>query len=171
MKAIDYVAGWLIKASEYSKFTDSSVAFVTTNSICQGGQASILWPLVFEDGLHISFAHLSFKWSNLASHNAGVSVIVVGLSSEPPPIKKIYELNINGETVVREVPNINAYLLNAENDSFRSKVPIGFSAKIIYFVVSRWRSIHSKNERDQIIFLALRLVLLHEAIYGFKRIY
>jgi len=114
-KALDYVSGWILKATEYSRYADAAIAFVTTNSICQGIQASILWPLVFQDGLSISFAHTSFKWSNLASHNAGVSVIIVGLTSNPPAIKTMYEENKEGGTVVRQVPKINAYLLNADN--------------------------------------------------------
>ena len=130
-KALDYVAGWILKASEYSKYSEASTAFVTTNSICQGLQASILWPLVFEDGLGISFAHTSFKWSNLASHNAGVSVIVVGLSSIPPATKAMYEEGPEGGTIVRQVQKINAYLLNAENVIVSgAKYPIGFDCSI-----------------------------------------
>ncbi len=52
-----------------------------TNSICQGQQVPILWPLIFETGHEIAFAHTSFKWANLASHNAGVTVVIVGISN------------------------------------------------------------------------------------------
>jgi type I restriction-modification system DNA methylase subunit len=61
-KALDYVTGWLLKAADYcSQCPSSRIAFVTTNSICQGLQASILWPLIFERGQQIFFAHTSFK--------------------------------------------------------------------------------------------------------------
>jgi len=130
-KALDYVCGWVIKAADYSRNVPSASAFVTTNSICQGLQASILWPLIFESGQEIFFAHTSFKWSNLASKNAGVSVIVVGLS--PPPIKerKLYETDVEGKIQTRQVTNINAYLLNAKNIFIEgAKQPIGFDAVI-----------------------------------------
>ena len=32
-------------------------AFVATNSICQGQQVPILWPLIFADGITISLSH------------------------------------------------------------------------------------------------------------------
>ena len=114
-KALDYVAGWLLKAASYSKQCDASIAFVTTNSICQGLQAAVLWPMIFQDGLEIAFAHTSFKWANLASHNAGVSVIVIGLARNFDGEKKLYEIGSMGESVIRQVPNINAYLLNGPN--------------------------------------------------------
>ena len=115
-KALDYVTGWLVKASDYSKHSPStSTAFVTTNSICQGLQASILWPLIAEYGQSIFFAHRSFKWANLASNNAGVCVIVVGLTSGHSKQNRIFETDSTGETSVREVTQINAYLLNARN--------------------------------------------------------
>lgn len=80
-KSLDYVAGWFIKATDYIRYHPACAsAFVATNSICQGQQVPILWPLIFADGLYIHFAHTSFKWANLASYNAGVTVVIVGLS-------------------------------------------------------------------------------------------
>src|SRR5262249_25065251 len=131
-KALDYVTGWFFKAAEYSNHSPYSYsAFVATNSICQGLQASILWPLIFHQGQGISFAHTSFKWANLASHNAGVSVVVVGLASEPVRQRKLFETDANGGANVREVAQINAYLLNAKNVFVEgAKTPIGFDARI-----------------------------------------
>jgi hypothetical protein len=74
-KSLDYVAGWFMKAADYGTKTESTAAFVATNSICQGQQVPILWPHVFQTGSQITFAHVSFKWANLASHNAGVTVL------------------------------------------------------------------------------------------------
>ena len=71
-KSLDYVAAWFMKAAEYGMRTQASAAFVSTNSVCQGEQVPILWPLIFATGHVVTFAHTSFKWSNLASHNAGV---------------------------------------------------------------------------------------------------
>lgn len=88
-KPLDYVAGWFLKAVEYGKYTDASSAFVSTNSICQGQQVPLLWPLILNNGHEIIFAHTSFKWSNLASQNAGVTVVIVGISN-----KKILKKNL-----------------------------------------------------------------------------
>ena len=88
-KSLDYVAGWFLKAADYGKCTLSSSAFVATNSICQGQQVSVLWPEIFSTGVEISFAYTSFKWANLASHNAGVTVVIVGISTAPrDPLNK-----------------------------------------------------------------------------------
>ena len=86
-KSLDYVSGWFIKASDYAQNTESASSFVSTNSICQGQQVSILWPLIFAAGRAIRFAYTSFKWANLASNNAGVTVVIIGLAEHS--IKKI----------------------------------------------------------------------------------
>jgi hypothetical protein len=130
-KALDYVCGWLLKAAEYSRNTTASTAFVTTNSICQGVQVSILWPIIFNFGQQINFAHTSFKWANLASNNAGVSVVVVGFSSSLPKLKSLFEIDAFGEVSARQVGNINAYLLNGPNIIVEgAKNPLGFDAII-----------------------------------------
>lgn len=80
-KSLDYVAGWIMKAGDYGTHTNAVAALVSTNSICQGVQVPILWPLIFNTGHKIQFAYTSFKWSNLASNNAGVTVVIVGISN------------------------------------------------------------------------------------------
>jgi hypothetical protein len=85
---LDYVAGWFFKATLYTKETKADFAFVSTNSICQGGQVPVLWPLIYSQNLEIKFAYQSFKWRNLASNNAVVTVIIVGLGNR---IKRIHE--------------------------------------------------------------------------------
>jgi len=80
-KTLDYVAGWFMKAADYGTKTNAASAFVSTNSICQGRQVDVLWSVIFNTGHEISFAHTSFKWANLASHNAGVTVVVIGVSN------------------------------------------------------------------------------------------
>ncbi len=114
-KSLDYVAGWFMKAADFGTQTQSAAAFVSTNSICQGQQVPILWPLVFQTGHVIHFAHTSFKWANLASHNAGVTVAIVGISNNPGKLRRLYSLNESGAVVVRESENINAYLVAAQN--------------------------------------------------------
>lgn len=114
-KSLDYVAGWFMKAADYGKHTNAAAAFVSTNSICQGQQVPFLWPLIFKTGHRINFAHTSFKWANLASHNAGVTVVIVGISSHLGKQLRLFSIGDDGETVERKTDNINAYLISAPN--------------------------------------------------------
>ncbi|MHB1115806.1 class I SAM-dependent DNA methyltransferase [Sideroxydans sp.] len=112
---LDYVAGWFMKAVDYGNRTKSAAAFVATNSICQGQQVPVLWPLIIETGHQITFAHTSFKWKNLATNNAGVTVVIVGLSRQPGKIRRLYVSDKEGTLTVKDVENINAYLVPAKN--------------------------------------------------------
>ena len=103
---LDYVANWVIKAAQFCKATQGSAGLVTTNSICQGEQVALLWPLVFGQGIAISFAHTSFTWSNLASNKAGVTVIVVGLGPSGAKQPVLYSDN-----EARQVEVIGPYLV------------------------------------------------------------
>lgn len=113
-RSLDYVAGWFMKAADYAVRTEATAAFVSTNSICQGQQVPILWPLVFASGQKIIFAHTSFKWKNLASQNAGVTVVIVGLGPLNKP-RQLFSLNEDGQQVVQTVDHINAYLIPGED--------------------------------------------------------
>ncbi len=112
-KSLDYVAGWFMKAADYCTYSQGAAAFVSTNSICQGQQVPILWPLIFTNGQQISFAHTSFKWTNLASHNAGVTVAIIGISSRPFQQRRLFSVSDEGITLERQVSYINAYLVPA----------------------------------------------------------
>jgi hypothetical protein len=114
-KALDYVAGWFMKAADYGTKTSAVSAFVSTNSICQGQQVPFLWPLIFDTGHEIVFAHTSLKWSNLASHNAGVTVVIVGISNQAQRIRRLYSVTDSGEPISKDVPFINAYLVPSQN--------------------------------------------------------
>ena len=114
-KSLDYVAGWFMKAAEYGRHTPTVSAFVSTNSVCQGQQVAILWPLIFQTGHKIAFAHTSFKWANLASHNAGVTVAIIGISNNCGPVRRLYSLDNSGKTALKEADNINAYLVAADD--------------------------------------------------------
>jgi len=120
-RSLDYVAGWFMKAADYGAHTPTVSAFVATNSICQGRQVGTLWPLVLQTGHKIAFAHTSFKWANLASHNAGVTVAIVGISNRPAPIRRLYSVGTNGETMVRETQNINPYLVSGTDVVVRAR--------------------------------------------------
>jgi len=110
-KQLDYVAGWLIKAAEYAKHTPVVSAFVCTNSICQGRIVPILWPVLYGLGQEIVFGHTSFKWSNLASHNAGVTVAIVGISNLDVGSRKLFAIGSQGLVEERQVDSIGPYLV------------------------------------------------------------
>lgn len=110
-KSLDYVAGWFMKAADYGTHTNTVAAFVATNSICQGEQVPLLWPLIFKTGHEIVFAHTSFKWANLASHNAGVTVVIVGISNHAGKIRRVFSLAEDRSTIEKQTDHINAYLI------------------------------------------------------------
>jgi hypothetical protein len=111
-KSLDYVAGWFMKAADYGTKTNATAAFVSTNSICQGSQVPILWPLIFNSGHHIAFAHTSFKWANLASHNAGVTVAIVAITNQHGKTKRLFSVTDDGATIEKQTDFINAYLVS-----------------------------------------------------------
>jgi hypothetical protein len=114
-KSLDFVAGWFMKAADYGEKTEAVAAFVATNSICQGRQVGTLWSLIFSAGYAIAFAHTSFKWANLASHNAGVTVVIAGISNRPVSTRRLFSLHEDGGITIRTVENINAYLVPGPN--------------------------------------------------------
>lgn len=115
-KLLDYIACWFVKAARYIENSDYKAAFVSTNSICQGEQVSILWKYIFEKNIEIYFAHQSFKWENNAKSNAGVICVIIGLRNKCSKIKRIFSDNIE-----HEVQNINAYLSSGSNVFIQKK--------------------------------------------------
>lgn len=110
---LDYVSLWFLKGADYlSSSTQSSAAFVSTNSISQGEQVGMLWPLIFQKGVHIAFAYQSFLWSNAARGNAGVTCVVVGLSTGEMRRHLLYS-----DEGRREVRGINPYLASGSTES------------------------------------------------------
>lgn len=102
--SLDYIACWFYKGAKYIENSKAECAFVTTNSICQGLQVALLWKRVLQNGVEISFAHTSFKWSNNAKHNAAVTVAIVGITAHKRP-KYLFT-----DDRVMTVDNITAYL-------------------------------------------------------------
>lgn len=108
---IDYVSGWYFKAAEMMKGTAIRSAFVSTNSITQGEQVAGVWkPLYDRFGIHIDFAHRTFRWDSEASLKAHVHCVIVGFSiASNRKLRQLYTAER-----VQYVDNINAYLVNAE---------------------------------------------------------
>lgn len=114
---LDYVAGWYILASKFILNTNIKVAFVSTNSIVQGEQTSLLWSLLQEKyGVIIHFAHRTFKWNNEAKGNAAVYCVIVGFANFNTSKKIIFDYeDIKGDAQIIQVKNINAYLVDSKN--------------------------------------------------------
>ncbi len=120
---LDYVAAWYLKAAQLIQNTKTKVAFVSTNSISQGEQAGILWPLLFNYyKIKIHFAHRTFSWSNEARGNAAVHCVIIGFACYDTPGKSIFEYdNIKGEPHEIKVNNINPYLAEGKEIIIESR--------------------------------------------------
>jgi hypothetical protein len=111
---LDYVTCWFKKALDFTRLNPRiETAFVSTNSITQGEQAGILWPVLFEGGMNIRFAHRTFQWNSEARSKAAVHCVIVGLSTQITSQKLIYEYDhVRGDPHVATVSNINGYLID-----------------------------------------------------------
>jgi hypothetical protein len=114
---LDYVTAWYIKSAKYIQNTKIKVAFVSTNSIVQGEQTSILWGQMFNKyKIKIHFAHRTFKWSNEAKGNAAVYCVIIGFANYDTTNKSIFEYeDIKGEAHEIKAKNINPYLIDAKD--------------------------------------------------------
>ena len=126
-KNLDYISIWFYKAANYIAGTKAKVAFVTTNSICQGEQVCALWPNIFEMNVEIGFAYSSFKWSNNAKDQSNVTVTIISLQNLSNAPKKLY---IDG--YVSKATEINAYLAEGDKDTFVPglKTPLSFEREL-----------------------------------------
>lgn len=114
---LDFVAGWYFKATDFMlRNPRIRSALVSTNSITQGEQVSILWRPLFGKGIHIDFAHQTFKWSNDAKGNAAVYCVIIGFSLQSKSERRLFEyVDIHSEPNEISARNINAYLVDAPN--------------------------------------------------------
>lgn len=108
---MDYIAGWFFKGAQLLDNSCRKLAFVTTNSIFQGEQVSIIWKSILKN-IDIIYAYTSFKWGNSAKYNAGVTVSIVGMcKSNVVEDKYIYDDKLSR----RRATNINPYLTDGSN--------------------------------------------------------
>lgn len=115
-KSLDYVMGWFWKAHEFMRGQTAKAAFVATNSICQGQLVHMFWPMILDEGSRIFFAHASFRWRNLAAHNAGVTVVIIGLANENLKSARLFDASSAEEgSIEKTVANINAYIVPGPN--------------------------------------------------------
>ena len=109
-KNLDYISSWFLKGARFIQNTDIELAFISTKSICQGEQVSMLWPNIFDLNIEISFSYENFKWSNNAKYNAGVTCVIISLRNISKKDKFIFN-----ESSLIKVNNINPYLINSKN--------------------------------------------------------
>ena len=109
---LDYVTCWYKKSAQYIQDTPIEVAFVSTNSICQGAQVPILWGVLLkEHGIKLNFAHQTFKWNNEARGKAAVYCVIVGFALKERKVKQLYSYpDIQGEPTEKQVVSISPYL-------------------------------------------------------------
>lgn len=150
-KDLDYSAGWFLKTAQFLIYsTVYNAALVSTNSICQGTQVELLWPLILALNIEIGFAWPSFKWKNNATHNAGVTCIIVGLRRISSTTKTLYFENYSSD-----VSHISPYLLPINNDIIMQKrsKPLGNVKSIILgnMAVDGGNLILSPQERQELL--------------------
>lgn len=121
-KTLDYIAIWFYLAAKYVYGAKAKFAFVSTNSITQGEQVGVLWPEILALNEEIFFAYTSFKWSNNAKHNAGVTVVIIGVQSKQSGKKLLYNTD---QTVFCD--KINPYLYSGSEIIVKkeNKAPLG----------------------------------------------
>ena len=126
---LDYVAAWFIKAGQFVKVNPRiRIAFVATNSICQGEQVAQLWPILFDRfGLEIAFAHRTFSWGSEARGKAHVHVVIIGLAhrDHKPTEKRLFSYpDIKGDPVESRHGALTAYLFDARSVANRHLVVV-----------------------------------------------
>lgn len=127
-KNLDYIACWFLLGARFIQKKNIKLAFVSTNSISQGEQVSLIWPHIFSLDLEVFFAHQSFPWTNNAKGNAGVTCAIIGVSAKNKREKLLYS-----DGVAFSVNNISPYLINGQSIIIekRSKAFLSLP-KIIY---------------------------------------
>ena len=123
------------EAAEVSARRAVRCAFVSTNSITQGEQVGVLWRWMLDRGIHIQFAHRTFKWTNEAPGKAAVHCVIVGFGMDEPKTKRLFEYaEIDKEPLEVKAANINPYLVNAPDVVLPArKQPISGDAPLINF--------------------------------------
>jgi len=119
---LDYVTGWYLKAAQYIQNTVIRCSFVSTNSITQGEQVSVLWGTLLENfNIKINFAHRTFKWTideerAQGMHIAAVFVVIIGFAAHDTGKKYIYEYEtLTSNPHKLKAKNINPYLIEGDD--------------------------------------------------------
>lgn len=124
---LDYASCWFMLATKYICTHGGGFAFVTTNSLTQGEQVQLLWPKLFEKGVHIRFAYTSFKWKNDARNRTAVTVVVIGVV----PNADLQPRELYTATTVFEPRSISPYLVPGDTIVKKRNSPISKLPKMV----------------------------------------
>jgi hypothetical protein len=153
---LDYVTAWHAKAVEYIKANPSvPVAFVSTNSICQGEQVGVLWPWLLAQGVKIQFAHRAFRWSNEGRGVAAVHCVIVGFGLQEAAEKWLFTYETpKSEPTALKAKRINHYLVDAPDVTLeKRKHPLSNAPSMNYgsMPIDGGHLILSESEKDEIL--------------------
>lgn len=115
---LDFVAAWYVKATRYGKSVTAGemvtrFAFVSTSSITQGEQVVLLWSWLLAQGIHIHFAHRTFRWNNEARGVAAVHCVIIGFGLSDVSAKTLFEYeDVRGESHAVPASHISPYLID-----------------------------------------------------------
>ncbi|MBQ2943336.1 MAG: class I SAM-dependent DNA methyltransferase [Ruminococcus sp.] len=146
---LDYVSAWYYKTSEYIKNTEIVTAFVSTNSICQGQQAVVMWKPLIDKGIKINFAYRTFIWDSEANVKSHVHCVIIGFSYIDSDNKLIFD-----DERVCYAHNISPYLTDTPDVFIESRsVPICDVPKMFFGSMARDGGgfIFTDNEKDELL--------------------
>ena len=163
---LDFVCGWYINCAKIMKDSSIEAALVSTNSITQGEQASILWKILMEEfDIKINFAYQTFQWTSEAKQKAAVYCVIVGFSNHNNDKKILFDTS----NQTNKVDNINGYLVDAPNVFIENRTqPISNVNKMVFGSMPNdggFLSNYSDEEKNNIV------QIYPESEKFFKRIY
>lgn len=173
-KNLDYAACWFLLAAKYIHFHGGAYAFVTTNSLTQGEQVSLLWPKLFELKVHIYFGHKAFKWRNDAKNQTAVTVVIIGVTNN----YDIRECKLYTQTNMIETRRISPYLIPGNVLVKRRKHPISDLPPMIkgnmpydngYLLMDVSKKNEIVNQDSRVLQYMKRIVGSDEFINGIER--
>jgi len=178
---LDYVTAWYLKSAKLIQEKQTKVAFVSTNSIVQGEQVSILWNYLFQVyHIKIHFAHSTFSWTNEARGKAAVFVVIIGFAAFDGHRKRLYVYeDIRDEPHEESANNINPYLVEGKDFALPARrKPISAVPEMIWGSkpVDDGNFLFTPEERENFIqeepkstHLFRRLISAHEFLNGEDR--
>ena len=148
---LDYVSCWYKKSADFMKNTNIRTALVSTNSVSQGESVAILWKPLFEEGVHIDFAHRTFRWDSEASIKAHVHCVIIGFSVA---INNALHIIYDSDRF-QVANNINGYLIDAPSVFIESRKNTLCDVPAVVFGNmpndGGYLSDYSQEDRDRIV--------------------
>ena len=173
-KNLDYAACWFLLATKYINHHGGGYAFVTTNSLTQGEQVSLLWPKLFEYGVHIRFGHKAFKWRNDARNTTAVTVVIIGVVNNSDSRR----CELFTQTCMTEPSQISPYLSPGSILVQKRRQPISHLPNMIkgnmpydggYLLMDVETKNHAVEQDRRILEYVRRIVGSDEFINGIER--